>query len=63
MSPEMKKADIVIEDEDVGSFEIPQVHFNGFYETDDKEFIFEWGVDSLFVKRGDHIVKYSERSG
>lgn len=64
MKPEMEKLDLDIEDEDVdvGMFELPEIYYTGFADPNEAKPMFGWGVDSVFVKRGNHIVKYEEIS-
>ena len=60
MNPDMDKFDFIMEDEDVSaSFEMPEIYYDGFSDPDDEEPMFEWSGDSVLVKRGNHIVKYT----
>lgn len=63
VKPEMEKADIVIEDEDVGCFELPSIYYDGCSFAYDEEFMFDWADDSILVKRAEHIIKYSQITG
>lgn len=60
MNPDMDKFDFITEDEDVSaSFEMPEIYYDGFSDPDDEEPMFGWSGDSVLVKRGNHIVKYT----
>jgi len=62
MKPDMEKIDLIIEDEDMGTFEMPKIYYDGFSDVSDEEPMFDWSGDSIFVKRGTHVVKYTELS-
>ena len=60
MKAEMKKAGIAILDENMDSFELPSIYYDGCNFAYDEEFMFDWAADSVLVKRAGRIIKYSE---
>lgn len=58
LKPDMEKADFI---EDEIMVEVPSFYYDGStYSYDDQELPYVWDTDSIFVRRGNHIVKYTE---
>jgi hypothetical protein len=62
MNPDMDKIDLIVADEDMGTFEMPKVYYDGFSDVSDDEPMFDCSDDTLLVKRGDRVIKYTELS-
>lgn len=60
--PEMEKADIIVENKDVSSVELPEIYYDRLNVPNKESPMFAWGANSLLIKKDNHVVEYDEIS-